>query len=159
MEQDLLHYCKFVAAPARADAASAEAHFQAAGMKTRRMTEVESLELAKLAETTYFGVCIAFAQEMNRYAERVGGDYSESIDFFEEVDFLPRQRYFPGFIGGHCVIPNIKLLLQIAPSDALEAILDSNERRANELESRANATTEAVSKSRESDPAKVLADR
>ena len=159
MEQDLLHYVKFVAAPERSTVASAEAHFQAAGMKTRRMTEVESLELAKLAETTYFGVCIAFAQEMNRYAERVGGDYSESIDFFEEVDFLPRQRYFPGFIGGHCVIPNIKLLLQIAPSNALEAILDSNERRANELESRAGAAAEAVSKSRESDPAKVLGDR
>ena len=83
----------------------------------------------------------------------------KSIDFFEEVDFLPRQRYFPGFIGGHCVIPNIKLLLQIAPSNALEAILDSNERRANELESRTNASAESVSKSRESDPAKVLADR
>jgi UDP-N-acetyl-D-mannosaminuronate dehydrogenase len=159
MEEDLLHYVKFVASPKRTAAASAEAHFQAAGMKTRRMTEVESLELAKLAETTYFGVCIAFAQEMNRYAERVGGDYSESIDFFEEVDFLPRQRYFPGFIGGHCVIPNIKLLLQIAPSNALEAILDSNERRANELESRAGAAAEAVSKSRESGSAKVLADR
>ena len=159
MEQDLLHYCKFVAAPSRADAASAEAHFQAAGMKTRRMAEVESLEVAKLAETTYFGACIAFAQEMNRFAESVGGDYSESIDFFEEVDFLPRQRYFPGFIGGHCVIPNIKLLLQIAPSQALEAILDSNERRAIELESRAGATAEAVSSSRESEPAKVLAGR
>src|SRR5579863_1377979 len=36
MEQDLLHYVKFVAAPERADAARAEAHFQAAGMKTRR---------------------------------------------------------------------------------------------------------------------------
>jgi len=159
MEHDLVHYYKFVAAPSRTDAANAEAHFQAAGMKTRRMTEVESLELAKLAETTYFGVCIAFAQEMNRYAERVGGEYSEAIDFFEEVDFLPRQRYFPGFIGGHCVIPNIKLLLQIAPSQALEAILDSNERRASELQSRASASAEAVSKSRESDPAKVLADR
>lgn len=156
MEQDLLHYCKFVAAPAGADAASAEEHFQAAGMKTRRMNEVESLELAKLAETTYFGVCIAFAQEMNRYAARVGGDYSESIDFFEEVAFLPRERYYPGFIGGHCVIPNIKLLLQIAPSNALEAILDSNERRANELESRTNASAEEVSKSPQSDPAKVL---
>jgi UDP-N-acetyl-D-mannosaminuronate dehydrogenase len=159
MEQDLVRYYKFVAAPSRVDAASAEAHFQAAGMKTRRMGEVESLELAKLAETTYFGVCIAFAQEMNRYAERVGGDYSEAIDFFDEVDFLPRQRYFPGFIGGHCVIPNIKLLLQIAPSNALEAILDSNERRAIELESGTGAAAEAVSNSRESDPAKVLADR
>jgi UDP-N-acetyl-D-mannosaminuronate dehydrogenase len=159
MEQDLMRYFKYVAAPNRATAASAEAHFRAAGMKTRQMAEVESLELAKLAETTYFGVCIAFAQEMNRYAERVGGDYSEAIDFFDEVDFLPRQHYFPGFIGGHCVIPNIKLLLQIAPSQALEAILDSNERRANELASRASTGTQTACHSSFPEQAKVLADR
>ena len=159
MQEDLMRYFKYVAAPDRADAASAEAHFQAAGMKTRRMGEVESLELAKLAETTYFGVCIAFAQEMNRYAERVGADYSEAIDFFDEVDFLPRQRYFPGFIGGHCVIPNIKLLLQLAPSPALEAILDSNERRAYELESRNNPDSEDLSGNREPTEGKVLVDR
>jgi len=159
MQQDLLHYRKFIAAPNSAAAASAEDHFRAAGMKTQRMTEVESLELAKLAETTYFGVCIAFAQEINRYAQNVGADYSESIGFFEEVDFLPRQRYFPGFIGGHCVIPNIKLLLEIAPSAALEAILDSNERRAHELESRTGATSQALHEPRETDQAKVLADR
>jgi hypothetical protein len=47
------------------------------------------------------------------------------IDFFDEVDFLSRQRYFPGFIGGHCVIPNIQLLLRIAPSAGLAAILES----------------------------------
>lgn len=159
MQEDLLHYHKYVAAPDPTDAAGAEAHFRAAGMKTRRMTEVESLELAKLAETTYFGVCIAFAQEMNRYAERVGGDYSEAIDFFDEVGFLPRQRYFPGFIGGHCVIPNIKLLLQIAPSATLEAILESNERRANELESRTGAGSKPDSGSRQSAETKVLAGR
>jgi UDP-N-acetyl-D-mannosaminuronate dehydrogenase len=159
MEQDLLRYFKYVAAPDRIWAANAELHFRAAGLKTRRMGEVESLELAKLAETTYFGACIAFAQEMNRYAERVGGDYSEAIEFFDEVDFLPRQRYFPGFIGGHCVIPNIKLLLQIAPSRTLEAILDSNERRANELESGTGNGSEASSKRREPRQAKVLAGR
>ncbi|MGA9720880.1 MAG: hypothetical protein WBQ86_00365 [Candidatus Binatus sp.] len=159
MQEDLMRYFKYVAAPDRTVAADAEAHFQAAGMKTRRMAEVESLELAKLAETTYFGVCIAFAQEMNRYAERVGGDYTEAVDFFDEVDFLPRKRYFPGFIGGHCVIPNIKLLLEIAPSPALEAILDSNERRANELESRPSTGSEPASESRHSAEAKVLADR
>jgi UDP-N-acetyl-D-mannosaminuronate dehydrogenase len=142
MQQDLMRYIKFVAAPDWVDAAAAEAHFQAAGIKTRRMPEVESLELAKLAETTYFGVCIAFAQEMNRYAGRVGADYSKAIEFFDEIDFLPRQRYFPGFIGGHCVIPNIKLLLQIAPSATLEAILDSNERRALELESPTGLSSE-----------------
>jgi UDP-N-acetyl-D-mannosaminuronate dehydrogenase len=155
MEQDLLRYFKYVAAPDRIWAANAEVHFRAAGMKTRRMAEVESLELAKLAETTYFGVCIAFAQEINRYAEGVGADYSEAIEFFDEIDFLPRQRYFPGFIGGHCVIPNIKLLLQIAPSPTLEAILESNEQRASELESR----TSKRSASEHRTEAKVLAHR
>jgi UDP-N-acetyl-D-mannosaminuronate dehydrogenase len=144
MEEDLLHYSKFVAAPRKADAETAVAHLERAGMKTRRVAEVETLELAKLAETTYFGVCIAFAQELNRYAQQVGADYSEATEFFDEVKFLPREQYTPGFIGGHCVMPNIQLLLQIRPSPFLEAIVDSNERRANELDSQTSASKQAA---------------
>jgi UDP-N-acetyl-D-mannosaminuronate dehydrogenase len=151
MQKDLMRYLKFVAAPSKADSARAEAHFQAAGIKTRTMAEVETLELAKLAETTYFGACIAFAQEINRYAERVGADYSEAIDFFDEIEFLPRQRYFPGFIGGHCVIPNIKLLLEIAPSAGLEAILNSNVQRLHELDCRNTSNSQAPTESCKSD--------
>jgi UDP-N-acetyl-D-mannosaminuronate dehydrogenase len=159
MQEDLLRYFKFVAGLNETDAARAEAHLQSAGMNIRRMAKVESLELAKLGETTYFGVCIAFAQELNRYAERVDGDYREAIDFFDEVEFLPRTRYFPGVIGGHCVMPNIQLLLQVAPSPILAAIVDSNMRREYECEASsvpANPTTLAQSDSGE---AKVLVDR
>ncbi len=137
MARDLLHYVKFVAATDIDTAAYAEKHFQAAGMKTARVSRPETLELAKLAETTYFGTLIAFAQELNRYAERVDGDYFEITSFFDEIDFLPRVRYFPGFIGGHCVIPNINLLLNLAESPLLRAILYSNELRAAELGERA----------------------
>lgn len=133
MAQDLLRYDKFVAADSDEAAAIAEAHFAAAGMRTRRVAKLETLELAKLAETSYFGLQIAFAQELNRYAERTGADYSEAIGFFEEIDFLPRTRYYPGFIGGHCVIPNLYLLKQVAASPLFDAILDSNQRRAAEL--------------------------
>jgi UDP-N-acetyl-D-mannosaminuronate dehydrogenase len=98
---------------------------------------LETLELAKLGETTYFGVLIAFAQELNRYASRVDGDYAEALDFFEEVDFLPNTKYFPGFIGGHCVIPNIDLMRTIAASPMLEAVLESNRRRVEELSNEA----------------------
>ena len=77
---------------------------------------------------------IAFAQEMNRYAATVDANYDEAVSFFDEVDFLPQTRYFPGFIGGHCVIPNINLLQRIAHSPLLEAVLDSNRRRAEELQ-------------------------
>ncbi len=133
MAQDLLRYVKFVAATDIDTAAYVERHFQAAGMKTARTSRPETLELAKLAETTYFGALIAFAQELNRYAERIDADYFEITSFFEEIDFLPRTRYFPGFIGGHCVIPNIELLLRLAETPLLRSILDSNNRRAIEL--------------------------
>ena len=98
------------------------------------MTCPETLELAKLAETTYFGTLIAFAQKSNRYAARNHADYDEVIEFFDEVDFLPAHALFPGFIGGHCVIPNIHLLLRTADSTLLKAILYLNALRAQEIE-------------------------
>jgi UDP-N-acetyl-D-mannosaminuronate dehydrogenase len=134
MQEDLMRYTKFVAAPDPATAELAQAHFQQAGLKTDRLDPPEILELAKLAETSYFGLLIAFAQELNRYAERVGGEYSDATKLFDEVEFLPQWRFFPGFIGGHCVVPNIHLLMKIAPSRLLEAVLDSNVRRVYELE-------------------------
>jgi UDP-glucose 6-dehydrogenase len=133
MTEDLLHYVKFVAALTRASAQAAAEHFERAGMKIHIMNQVQTLELAKLAETCYFGALIAFAQELNRYCELVGGDYHEAISFFEEIEFLPRQRYFPGFVGGHCVMPNINLMLRLASSPLLKAIVTSNELRAREL--------------------------
>ena len=158
MAKDLLHYVKFVAAGEEAWADKADAHFQEHGMKTRKLEKPETLEVAKLGETTYFGVIIAWAQEFNRYVQRAGGDYEEATEFFEEVAFLPRQRYFPGFIGGHCVVPNINLLLQIDSAALLEAVLDSNERRAAELKEEAaeNGSETHAQPSREP---KVLAHR
>jgi hypothetical protein len=141
MTKDLFHYVKFVAASEEEWAEKAARHFEDHGMKTRKIEKPESLEVAKLGETTYFGVIIAWAQEFNRYVERVGGDYEEATEFFEEVAFLPRQRYFPGFIGGHCVVPNINLLLQIDSAPLLEAVLDSNQRRATELSEAAAPST------------------
>jgi UDP-glucose 6-dehydrogenase len=133
MAEDLLKYRKFVAGTDENTATRAAEHFRAAGMTTQSISKLETLELAKLAETTYFGVLIAFAQELNRYASRVDGDYAEALDFFEEVHFLPQTKYFPGFIGGHCVIPNIDLMCTIASSPMLEAVLESNRRRVEEL--------------------------
>lgn len=134
MADDLVRYVKYIAAEVPEIALRAVAHYEAMGIKTRVIKKLETLEVAKLAETTYFGVLIAFAQELNRYAKRVEGDYEEMLNFFEEVDFLPRTRYFPGFIGGHCVIPNIHLLLKTQNSLLLKAVLDSNALRAQELQ-------------------------
>jgi UDP-glucose 6-dehydrogenase len=138
MVQDLHNYVKFVAAADPAAATMATAHFSRAGLRIRTMSKLEALELAKLAETTYFGVLIAYAQELNRYSEQLGVDYSETTEFFKEVNFLPQAGYYPGFIGGHCVIPNIKLLKQIHESELLNAVLSSNDKRAEEQANHSN---------------------
>jgi UDP-N-acetyl-D-mannosaminuronate dehydrogenase len=39
----------------------------------------------------------------------------------------------PGFVGGHCVIPNTYLLEQVQPSPFIEAIRHSNDRKQDEL--------------------------
>ena len=82
---------------------------------------------AKLTETTYFGVLIAWAQEVERYCKEIGANYDEAVSFYEEIPYLPRVKFFPGVIGGHCVLPNIKILKGKFKSGILDAIEQSNE--------------------------------
>jgi UDP-N-acetyl-D-mannosaminuronate dehydrogenase len=132
MTQELRRYRKFVAGTSPQAVAAVEEHFAAAGITTRRMSSFESLELAKLLETTYFGVLVAWAQEMDRFAASVDADYWETIGFFEGIGFFPPVGFEPGFIGGHCVMPNLDLLEQVRRSPLIDAMRESNEQRARE---------------------------
>ena len=69
---------------------------------------------------------IAWAQEVERYCRATGANYEEVVSFYEEIKFFPPVKYFPGIIGGHCVMPNIAILLQKFPSRLLQAIVRSN---------------------------------
>ena len=126
MSQDLLHYTKFIGGADGDACREAEAHFQSLGMKTRVLSSPEATEIAKLSETTYFGLLIAWAQEVERYCDGVVADYDEVVSFYDEIPFLPPVKYTPGIIGGHCVLPNIEILRRMVRSDLLEAIRESN---------------------------------
>ena len=82
-------------------------------VKTKKMTDPITLELAKIVvDTTYYGWLINYAQLSNMIAKKYGVDYDEMWEFSDEIHkFLGnRPKMFPGFIGGHCVIPNLKLM-------------------------------------------------
>lgn len=133
MHQELRRYHKFIAGR-NADAVEAvRSHFETLGMNTTTLAKPETLELAKLLETSYFGLLIAWAQQMDRFARELGADYSEAAKFFTEIDYLPQCAFVPGHIGGHCVMPNIGLLKGVVQSDMLDAIERSNARKAAEL--------------------------
>jgi UDP-N-acetyl-D-mannosaminuronate dehydrogenase len=133
MVDELQTYVKFVAGTNAQATEQVQEQLRAAGMKSEIMSTPEALELAKLLETTYFGVLIAWAQEMNRFAEVVNADYLEVGKFFREIAYLPGVLFQPGYIGGHCVMPNIGLLQQRFESEFLEMVKRSNEARRVEL--------------------------
>ncbi|MGA8742225.1 MAG: hypothetical protein WB561_13655 [Terracidiphilus sp.] len=126
MLEELRMYTKFVGASDPAAGHHAVEHFRSVGLKTKLLTSPEASELAKLTETTYFGLMIAWAQELERYCDLSGANYEEIISFYEEIKFFPTVKYFPGVIGGHCVMPNIELLRRFDDSLILQSIQASN---------------------------------
>lgn len=127
MLEELRSYTKYLGPVREADGQLAAKHFEGMGVRTRILSAPEATELAKLAETTYFGLMIAWAQEIERYCDRTGQNYDEVVSFFEEISFFPRVKYTPGVIGGHCVMPNIEILTKFEKSVLLDAIQCSNE--------------------------------
>lgn len=127
MLEDLRFYTKFVGALDSSVAQMTVHHFESLDLATKVLSSPEATELAKLTETTYFGLMIAWAQELERYCDQIGEDYDEISSFYDEIKFFPPVKYFPGVIGGHCVMPNIEILSKVKPSVLLDAIQASNQ--------------------------------
>ena len=118
MIRDLKRYTKFFAISTNAPRYKwASSRFtklmKECGIKTKKMSKPETLELAKIiCDTSYLGWLVNYAQLSNIIAIKHGVDYDEMWSFSDEIHrFLGnRPKMFPGFIGGHCVIPNIDLI-------------------------------------------------
>ncbi len=141
MLNELTIYTKFVGAISAAAGERAATHFESMGLKAKVLSSPEATELAKLTETTYFGLMIAWAQEVERYCDQSAVDYNEVVSFYEEIKFFPPVKYFPGVIGGHCVMQNIEILQKYDHSVILAAIQASNKMK---MESLAQSKKEAV---------------
>ena len=118
MLYDLKRYTKFfsihVNAPRKKFAINEfKKSMQKVGIKTKQMSKPETLELAKiLCDTSYLGWLINYSQLTKMIAINYGVDYDEMWTFYDEIHkFLGnRPKMYPGFIGGHCVIPNLDLM-------------------------------------------------
>jgi UDP-N-acetyl-D-mannosaminuronate dehydrogenase len=134
-KQQIKDYTKFVGGTNQHATLVAAKHLQECGFKVETMQNSNCTELAKLWETTYYGLMIAASQEMNRVAQRFDVDYEEVQRFIIDTHTVRGDRppMTPGFIGGHCVIPNTLLLNEAYASDMFRFILESNGKRRTEL--------------------------
>jgi UDP-N-acetyl-D-mannosaminuronate dehydrogenase len=136
MKWEIKRWTKYVGGTTRQATEAARRHFEKAGMKTKVLTSSTETELAKLYETTYRAWMISCFQEMHRIAMHFNANFDDAVDFLEDTHRarLDRPVMFPGEIGGHCLIPNAKLLLESYDSEFLKLLLKSNERRKLEME-------------------------
>ena len=145
MSNDIKRYTKFFAistnAP-RAKWASSKyvklmRHY---GIKTKKMSKPETLELAKIVcDTSYLGWLVNYAQLSNLIAIEYGVNYDEMWSFSDEIhEFLGnRPKMYPGHIGGHCVIPNLDLI----HSDTLNLIKKMNSSYGKKIKKRRNISS------------------
>ncbi len=97
-------------------------YFRSAGIKVILFDASETTEALKLFDTEYYKVCIEFAQRVKKFCDKNGLNFSE-------VYTIPNQTYNEGYtklgmpevvrpvlqpimkeIGGHCLVPNSKLI-------------------------------------------------
>jgi len=115
MKWELKRWTKYVGGATPEAGKAAARHFKKLGLKTKILKSCKETELAKLFETTYRAWMVTCFQEMHRVR-------------------LDRPVMFPAVIGRHCVIPNVELILEKYDSKLLRLILESNEKRKEEME-------------------------
>ncbi len=107
-------------------------HLKTLGVETHICKDAKTTELSKLADTTYYGLCIAFTSDMKKLCDEYDLDFMEVMTKYNNTynegykklgkpNVVRPVLYPTDKIGGHCVIPNAKLLPR---TKLIDGILD-----------------------------------
>jgi len=129
----LLKYTKFIGGILDEYAKQAECYYQSLGLKTYICKDSLTTEFIKILSTTYYGLLIAWWQEIRRITNKFILPENEIRQWFLtstlESNFQHmRPVFYPGKIGGHCVLRNLALLNEVFPTKFVDVILESNEK-------------------------------
>jgi UDP-N-acetyl-D-mannosaminuronate dehydrogenase len=128
-------FVKYIGADNKKAGDLAKSHLESLGIKTKIFMPSVTTEIAKILDTSYYGVCIAWHGEMKKICDKLGVNFDEAVTDFNltynegytklgkknvvrPVLFAPQ-----GPIGGHCVIPNAEILKKYFKSEAIDLIL------------------------------------
>lgn len=127
-------FVKYIGADNKKAGQMAEKHLKSLGIKTKLFMPSATTEALKLWDTTQYGWMIVLNKEIKKWCDKKGLDfeavYKEANKSYNEgyckLGLInvsrPYLKYIPGEVGGHCVIPNCKLL----DSDISKFILNKN---------------------------------
>lgn len=113
----------------------AKSHLESLGIKTKIFMPSATTELGKLLDTTYYGLIIAWHGEMEKICEKFGIDFEKAVTDFNQtynegykklgkLNVIRPVLYPPKeSLGGHCIVPNAKILKKYFKSKALDLVL------------------------------------
>jgi hypothetical protein len=113
-----------------------EGYFSSINMRYKSVSSTDFTEALKLLSTSEYGINIAFADYKQKVAESIGMPYgltkewnAEYNRLYHELGMGKRIKKYVldkpnGACGGHCVVPNAKILNEQYPSELLEKIID-----------------------------------
>jgi hypothetical protein len=128
-------FVKFVGSDEPKSLALATTHLRQLGIPVHCCGSYEKTEAAKLLCTTYYGLCIAWHNEMKKVCDKHDIDFDIVKHWNETYNTGYEQMGLKKFsrpvltpplnnkIGGHCVIPNAELLAADLKSNILMEIL------------------------------------
>lgn len=135
LEEGIRTFLKYVGSENAQWSIEYQNHLNRLGIDSYGCKDSTTAELAKLLDTTYYGLCIAFHNEVNKMCTDFGVQFDEVMTKFNEsyndgytklkkLNVI-RPVLVPGDkIGGHCIIPNAKILKNSFHSPLINAILD-----------------------------------
>lgn len=112
-----------------------QSHLSTLGINSFICKNSKTTEYAKLLDTTYYGVCIAFHADVSQLCENEGIEFDEVMTIFntsynDGYTILGKKNvvrpvlYPTQKIGGHCVVPNAKILQKYMNTKTVQSILD-----------------------------------
>jgi len=116
--ESLKTFTKFIAGEKASEVAD---YFRRVGVRVYLFDDSKTTELMKILDTTYYGVCVEYTKEVKKLCKENNvpfeawtiwtNVYNDGFDRLNEPEYhRPNLVPIMREIGGHCVIPNLKLL-------------------------------------------------
>lgn len=115
LQESLTTFTKFLAGEKASEVAN---YFRRAGMKVYLYDKQETLELAKISQTTFYALMVEYVKDLDRQCKEMNLNFSEvytipSFDYNRGYEELGNPEFkMPLLVpiqtkqGGHCTIPN-----------------------------------------------------
>ncbi len=139
LHEGIKTFVKYIGADNKKAGQLVQKHLKSLGITTKLLDSSTATEVAKLLDTTYYGLAIAWHGEMKGITDTFKVNFDDAVTDFNITynegyktlgkSNVIRPVLFPpkGPIGGHCVVPNAKILKKYFKSKAIDLILDYGE--------------------------------